>query len=260
MNALAERYVKTVLALGHHDTDYVDAYYGPPEWKTEADGDEARPRHDRGARADAPRRPEEIVPAPARGRDDRGCAGSTSIASSPRSRRASGCSKASGCRSTRSRRRCTTRWRRPTRRRTSRRSSTAREALPGPGLARRALRRLAQPFVIPREKLDTVFQTAINACRERTLAHVTLPPGEQLHRRVRHEQVVERLQLVSGQLPQPDPGQHRSADLHRPRDRSRLPRRLSRATTSTTRCSRSTWCTIAAGSSSPSIRSSRRSR
>jgi len=37
MNDLAERYVKVVLALGQHDADYVDAYYGPPEWKTEAD-------------------------------------------------------------------------------------------------------------------------------------------------------------------------------------------------------------------------------
>ena len=33
-------------------------------------------------------------------------------------------------------------------------------------------------FVIPREKLDTVFQAAIAACRERTAAHVKLPPGE----------------------------------------------------------------------------------
>ena len=30
-------------------------------------------------------------------------------------------------------------------------------------------------FVVPREKLDAVFQAAIGACRERTLAHVTLP-------------------------------------------------------------------------------------
>ena len=36
MNAIAERYVKLVLAMGQHDADYVDAYYGPPEWKTEA--------------------------------------------------------------------------------------------------------------------------------------------------------------------------------------------------------------------------------
>ena len=33
MNKLAQSYVQTVLALGFHDPDYVDAYYGPPEWK-----------------------------------------------------------------------------------------------------------------------------------------------------------------------------------------------------------------------------------
>jgi len=33
MNALAERYVRLVLALGQHDADYVDAYYGPADWK-----------------------------------------------------------------------------------------------------------------------------------------------------------------------------------------------------------------------------------
>jgi hypothetical protein len=37
MNAVAERYVKLVLAVGQHDKDYVDAFYGPPQWKREAD-------------------------------------------------------------------------------------------------------------------------------------------------------------------------------------------------------------------------------
>jgi hypothetical protein len=37
MNTIAERYVKLVLAVGQHDADYVDAYYGPPEWKSEAE-------------------------------------------------------------------------------------------------------------------------------------------------------------------------------------------------------------------------------
>jgi hypothetical protein len=36
MDTFAQEYVKLVLALGQHDSDYVDAYYGPPEWKTEA--------------------------------------------------------------------------------------------------------------------------------------------------------------------------------------------------------------------------------
>ena len=63
----------------------------------------------------------------------------------------------------------------------------------------------------------------------RTLPHVQLPANETFTVEYVHGQAVERLQLVSGQLPQPDPGEHRSADLHRPRDRPRLPRGLSRA-------------------------------
>ena len=33
MNRAAESYVKLVLAMGEHEPDYVDAYYGPPEWR-----------------------------------------------------------------------------------------------------------------------------------------------------------------------------------------------------------------------------------
>jgi hypothetical protein len=36
LNQVAEGYVRLVLALGQHDADYVDAYYGPPEWRTQA--------------------------------------------------------------------------------------------------------------------------------------------------------------------------------------------------------------------------------
>ena len=35
MNEFAERYVKLVLALGQHDPDSVDAYYGPEQWQVE---------------------------------------------------------------------------------------------------------------------------------------------------------------------------------------------------------------------------------
>ncbi len=41
MSPLAERYVRLVLAVGQHDPDFVDAYYGPPEWKP--DPAKARP-------------------------------------------------------------------------------------------------------------------------------------------------------------------------------------------------------------------------
>ena len=33
MNSIAERYVKLVLRVGQHDTNFVDAYYGDPAWK-----------------------------------------------------------------------------------------------------------------------------------------------------------------------------------------------------------------------------------
>ena len=36
-NAAAEHYVRLVLALGLHDPDFVDAYYGPPAWRTEVE-------------------------------------------------------------------------------------------------------------------------------------------------------------------------------------------------------------------------------
>jgi hypothetical protein len=36
MNPIAESYVKLALALGEHDPDYVDAYFGPADWRAAA--------------------------------------------------------------------------------------------------------------------------------------------------------------------------------------------------------------------------------
>ena len=41
MNAAAESYVKLVLSVGEHDPDYVDAYFGPPAWREEVKSTEA---------------------------------------------------------------------------------------------------------------------------------------------------------------------------------------------------------------------------
>lgn len=51
MNETAESYVKVVLAVGVHDADYVDAYYGPAAWRDAAEAetiplDEIRDRVD----------------------------------------------------------------------------------------------------------------------------------------------------------------------------------------------------------------------
>jgi hypothetical protein len=49
------------------------------------------------------------------------------------------------------------------------------DRLPGEGAL---IARYKQAFVIPASRLDRVFEEAIRACRERTLQHVELPPPE----------------------------------------------------------------------------------
>ncbi|WP_299591565.1 hypothetical protein [uncultured Microbulbifer sp.] len=43
LDQIAQDYVRLVLTLGKHDKSYVDAYYGPAEWKSEAEADNASP-------------------------------------------------------------------------------------------------------------------------------------------------------------------------------------------------------------------------
>jgi hypothetical protein len=53
LDAVAERYVKLVLAVGSHRPDYVDAYHGPAEWRAEAERAGKRPLPALAAEADA---------------------------------------------------------------------------------------------------------------------------------------------------------------------------------------------------------------
>jgi hypothetical protein len=50
--------------------------------------------------------------------------------------------------------------------------------LPGKGTVPERFQSLANRFIIPKEKLDTVFRAAIAECRKRTLAHYALPANE----------------------------------------------------------------------------------
>jgi hypothetical protein len=50
--------------------------------------------------------------------------------------------------------------------------------IPGEGPLNQRYEEWRKAFVIPKEKLETVFQLAIEACREHTLAHIPLPPNE----------------------------------------------------------------------------------
>ncbi len=50
--------------------------------------------------------------------------------------------------------------------------------LPGLGALAQRYQRFRDRLMIPGARVDTVFKTAIAACRARTLAHLPLPPGE----------------------------------------------------------------------------------
>ena len=52
------------------------------------------------------------------------------------------------------------------------------QLLPGNGSINDRFQQLANRFIIPKDKLDTVFKTAVAACRERTLQHYALPKEE----------------------------------------------------------------------------------
>jgi len=185
MNGVAERYVHLVLALGQHDPDYVDAFYGPAEWKTQAAKEKksldaigaegAELGATLGKTPDTTMRGNEMLKLrreylqkqisalAARVRllkdeklkfDDESRALYDAVAPTfPDSH-------------------------------FDQIIAQLEAKIPGKGPSRTGgslwqwYEEWRKPFVVPKEKLDTVFQLAIKECRARTLAHVALPPNE----------------------------------------------------------------------------------
>jgi hypothetical protein len=181
MNVVAERYAHLVLSLGRHDADYVDAFYGPAEWKRQAER-ERKSLDAIGAEAGellttltkTPTTPgdemlqlrheylqKQISALAARVRmlngeklkfDDESRALYDAVA--------------------------------PTYGDSHFDQIIAQLESKIPGASRtgdslwQRYEEWRKPFVIPKEKLDAVFQLAIKECRARTLAHVALPPNE----------------------------------------------------------------------------------
>jgi hypothetical protein len=177
MNALAERYVKVVLAMGQHDKDYVDAYYGPPEWKNEAEktklGLDVIAERAHALRADlakAPRGTGEMEQLRWRYLD-RQLAALEACIRIVKGERLSFDDESKALYDAVA----------PTYPASHFQEILDKLEKRFPGQRSLAARYDAwrRPFVIPRDKLDGVFQAAIKACRERTLKHVTLPPSEQ---------------------------------------------------------------------------------
>ncbi len=177
LNRLAESYVKLALAAGVHDGDYVDAYYGPPEWRTAAET-EKLPLAEVRARLDA------------LGRDLAGVspAGFDALTL----RRHAYLSKLVGALSTRLA--FVAGEKLPFDEESLRIYDTVApqhdaahydavladldKALPGEGTVAARYQAFRNQFVIPAAKLDAVFQAAIAEARARTLKRISLPADE----------------------------------------------------------------------------------
>ena len=178
MNKLGADYVKLVLAIGEHDVDYVDAYYGPPEWRKEAEVKRMS-----------------LLRVGAEG----------AVLARSLVRAAPG---ATASEMTRLRHQYLTRQVEALRDRVRMRTGRAytfdeesralydavapahaeaefqrvltdlEAALPGSGPLVDRLEAFRSRYVIPREKLEAVFNAAIEGCRSRTLRHIQLPREE----------------------------------------------------------------------------------
>jgi len=185
MDSVAQRYAHLVLALGQHDPDYVDAFYGPPEWKTQADK-EKKSLDAIGAEA------ADLIAILAKTADT-----GTSADEIPKLRREY-LQKQISALAARVRMLKGEKLRFDDESRalydavapTYRRSGSDPDShfdqiinqleakIPGKGPLWERYENWRKPFVIPKEKLDAVFQLAIKKCRARTQAHVALPPNE----------------------------------------------------------------------------------
>jgi hypothetical protein len=178
MSDLSERYVKLVLAVGAHDADYVDAYYGPPEWRAAA-AEQRRSLAELDADAAAWLRElaDEVVP-PGAGELER--LRHRYLATQVESLRAR------------------LKMLRGERLTFDEESAALYDAvapvhteqefqaalrqldarLPGSGTLLERYQAFRDRFEIPKHRLSAVFAAAIEGCRARTLEHIALPPTE----------------------------------------------------------------------------------
>ena len=175
MNTLAQDYVRLVLAMGQHDADYVDAYYGPPEWKPTG---EKRPLRDIDADAKtlqtqlaamSPAAGDELVTLRHRYLTQQLSALRTRVAM------------LSGTKLTfdqESKALYDAVAPTKTRQDFERVLGELEQKLPGPGPLVDRYNAFRDRYAIPKDKVDAAFRAAIEGCRTKTLAHVKLPVEE----------------------------------------------------------------------------------
>jgi hypothetical protein len=177
VDRIAEEYVKLVLALGQHDGDYVDAFYGPPEWKRAAEStkvDLSTISSKAGELTAALGREKEPADEMVRLRLHYLQRQLASLAARIRMLKGERLSFDEESRALYD-------AVAPTYPDSHFEEMLDRldKRFPGSGPLVERYDTFRRQFVIPHDKLDAVFQKAIQGCRERTLSHVALPPGEQ---------------------------------------------------------------------------------
>ena len=183
LRPVAERYVKLVLAVGLHDADFVDAYYGPPEWRKRVEAEKQRPglpeieqqatmlRADlakaalpsgKGSDAELWRLRKEYL--------ERQLAALLARVGMLRGRRLAFDEESRALYDAVAPRHTESEFEGIL--------ASLERKLPGAGPLVARYERFKQDFVIPRDRLDAVFQAAIRACRDRTRTYIELPAGD----------------------------------------------------------------------------------
>jgi hypothetical protein len=167
-----------VLAVGQHDADYVDAYYGPPEWRKDAEAQKL-------SLAEISTRAAALAQAIADANPAATADEMTRLRFQYLSRQLEAV-------------RARVSMLMGTKLRFDEESKALYDAvapmhteaefqsvlskletmLPGRGPLIARYDEFRKTFIIPKDRLDAVFKTAIDACRSRTLEHIQLPPGE----------------------------------------------------------------------------------
>jgi len=179
MNDVAPAYVKLVLAVGQHDKDYVDAFYGPPEWKREANASK-RPLHEIAseasvliARLEAIREPVDEMLRLRRAYLTRQLQALSTRVAMLGGKRLSFDEESRALYDAVAPVNTEEHFREV--------RDELDRALPGRGGSASLVERyeaFRKDFTIPKDKVDGVFRAAIAECRDRTLKHIAMPPGE----------------------------------------------------------------------------------
>ncbi|MFZ1374999.1 MAG: hypothetical protein WAS25_00225 [Geothrix sp.] len=171
----ASDYVNLVLAVGRHDGDFVDAYYGPKAWKQVAEAGEPRPLAELRAEAD------QLLDGVAAAEPQEGEALRRDYLLGQLGAVAAHLARLDGQRfSFDDEAEALYQVRPPVTSEAALDSALARldGLLDGPGSVQDRYQRLRERIIVPTLRVDAVFQAAIAEARDRTRRHATLPDSD----------------------------------------------------------------------------------